>query len=216
MAQNKPALLKQIQIMMYEIYGKRNAKMYGSANLLLRVLEETAVIAELFRKEDQSSLPQAIAHFFGWLIGFCNNEGIVLEDAVFDKYHGVCPNCGKVLHCSCISSEAKVKRWRSKINAAMPQTLPDWQEMFKNIYGRINKVAGKEKCWLHLLEELGEVSRVFRLKERDNLKDEIADVFAWLVAFCNNAGINLESAILDCYQGKCDACNKKKCECPRI
>lgn len=216
MSTNIQFTLQQIQTMFFKIFGKRNAKMYGSSNLLLHVFEETAVIAESFRKEDHSAVVPAIARFFGWLVGFCNNEGIDLAAAIFGKYHGCCPYCGRVKHCVCISAETKPKKWLQRKNAAMPESLPAWQEMFKNIFGRVNKVAGRDKCWLHLHEELGEVSRAFRLKERKNLQDELADVFAWLCAFCNNSGISLKDAVLQLYGGKCDVCKQEKCCCPRV
>ncbi len=208
--------LRQIQRMFFSIYGDRNSRLYSSSDLLLHVFEETAVIAESFRKEDRKDLDSAIARLLSWLLGFCNAEGIDLSDAIFGKYHGACPYCGRPMHCTCISAETKTKKWRQKKNVIMPQSLHAWQDMFKNIYGRVNKVAGREKCWLHLHEELGEVSRAFRLKERINLKDELADVFAWLVAFCNNLGIGLEFSILKCYSGRCDVCGKKQCQCPII
>jgi len=209
--------LRQLQRMFFSIYGERNERLYGSSNLLLHVFEETAVIAESFRKEDHKDIYPAIARFLNWLLGFCNSEGVDLSDAIFAKYHGACPYCGRPMHCTCISAETKPRKWRrQKKNVMMPDSLQAWQDMFKNIYGRVNKVAGREKCWLHLHEELGEVSRAFRLKERVNLRDELADVFAWLVAFCNNSGIGLEFAILRHYPGKCDVCGKKQCQCPIV
>jgi len=70
--------LAGVQRMFRDVYGERNERLYDSENLLLRVFEETAVIAEIRRKEDHDGLGAAIAGFFGWLLGFCNNEGIGL------------------------------------------------------------------------------------------------------------------------------------------
>jgi NTP pyrophosphatase (non-canonical NTP hydrolase) len=212
---NHPTL-RQIQGMLSGIYGKRNAAMYGSSGLLLRVFEETAAVAEALRKEYHKDLVPVIARFFAWLLGFCTNEHINLDEAVFGKYHGACPYCGRTMHCLCISVETKPKEWRRKKNTTMPKSLPAWQEMFKKIYGRVNTIAGTEKCWLHIHEELGEVSRAYRLKARGNLRDELADVFAWLAAFCNNSRIDIESAVLERYQGRCDVCAKEKCRCPKV
>lgn len=208
--------LRQIQAMFFRIYDKRNKRIYGSSNLLLHVFEETAIIAESFRKEYHEDLIPTIARLFGWLVGFCNNEGIDLTIVIFGKYHGACPYCGRAKHCVCIGAERKPKGWLKKKNAITPASLPAWQEMFKSIYGRVNAIAGREKCWLHLHEELGEVSRAFRLKERRNLGDEIADAFAWLVAFCNNSRIDLESAVLGQYQNRCDVCKREECRCPKV
>ena len=198
------------------IYGKRNRAMYSSADILLHVFEETAVVAEVFRKESLEDFASSVARLFGWLIGFCNNEHIDLASAIFRKYHGCCPYCGLKANCMCISSETKPSKWLPWKYADMPDTLPKWQRMFERIYGNVNKVAGRDKCWLHFQEELGEVSRAFRLKERDHLRDELADAFAWLVAFCSNCRLDLENIVLNRYTGKCDTCHSKQCNCPKV
>lgn len=208
--------LTQIQKMFSDIYARRNAKIYSAAHLVLRIYEETSRMAEIFRKEADTEIAPNIVHFFGWLIGFCNNEGIDLAEAVFNKYHGACPYCGRAKDCSCISRETKVVKWRRKEGAVMPTSLPDWQAMFRKIYGRMNKAIGKHKVWDHLLEEIGEVSKESRHKRQNELRDELADVFAWLIAFCNNSGIDLETAILSHYPGRCDVCGESKCNCPKI
>ena len=208
--------LGQIQRMFFNIYGERNAKIYSLADLLLHVFEETAVIAESFRKEDHTDIPKAVAQFFGWLIAFCNGQEINLPKAIFDKYHGACPYCGKSKNCICISSETKPKKWYRNSRPEMPQFLPEWQLMFHNIYGRVNRIAGREKCWLHVNEELGEISRAFRLGQKKPLRDEIADVFAWLVAFCNHMKIDIEEAVLNEYPTKCNVCDRDKCCCPKV
>lgn len=207
--------LSQIQRMFFDLYAKRNARLYGSPNILLHIFEEASVLAELFRKEEQN-LSVAMARLFAWLLAFCNNEGIQLDQAVFHKYHGACPYCGRAKHCLCISSETKTPVWKRGKIENMPQSLPEWQNMFADIYGRVNKIAGREKCWLHVLEELGEVSAAFRLKRPEYLRDELADVFAWLCAFCNGSKINLESALLGLYPGQCNACGQRKCKCPIV
>lgn len=188
---------------------------YGAPNVLLRVFEETAAIAELFRKESLNNIPHAFAGLFGWIIGFCNSHGIDLANATFNKYHGACPNCGQELHCVCISAETKPEKWLEKKDAKMPMSLPEWQKMFENIYGRVNRVAGRDKCWQHILEELGEISRAARINIRRDLEDELADSFAWICAFCNTFGFDLEQAVLARYPEACDRCKQKKCICPR-
>lgn len=207
--------LQDIQKMFAKIYGKRNKQLYKPADLLLHVFEETSFVAESFRKEDEDGVPGAVARLFGWLMAFCNMERIDFAKAVFGKYHGACPYCGKSRHCVCISAETKPGKWLVG-KRKMPQTFLEWQKMFLDIYGRVNKVAGREKCWMHVLEELGEVSKASRLNQKQALKDEIADAFAWIVAFCNNLNLDLERVILAEYPFKCDACKQIICECPKV
>ncbi|MBU3934916.1 hypothetical protein KKC00_03080 [Patescibacteria group bacterium] len=213
---NRPWSLRQFQEMFNLVYGDRNQEMYTPAELLLHIFEETAEIAESLRKEDHNNVPTAIAHFFGWLVAFCNSQKIDLGGAIFAKYHGACPYCGKVKNCICISAETKPGAWHKNKSARVPDSLSGWQVMFDQIYGRVNRVAGREKSWLHVHEELGELSRAFRLGQKRFLKDELADVFAWLIAFCNHLKINLDAVVYAAYPGKCDVCGKKQCKCPKV
>ena len=71
MVGKRPTSLQDWQEMFASIYAERNTKLYSPADLLLHVFEETAIIAESLRKEDDTEVPEAIAHFFGWLLAFC-------------------------------------------------------------------------------------------------------------------------------------------------
>lgn len=202
--------------MFHEIYYTRDKRLYSPADLLLHAFEETAVIAESFRKESQAEIQPAIARFCAWIMAFCNDQHIDLQNAVFSKYHGICPYCGAYQHCSCISAETKPRKWRRDPSAKAPNTLAEWQRMFDRIYGRVNRVAGREKCWLHVHEELGEISQAFRLRQRNPLRHELADIFAWLMAFCNHLNLHLDDVILAEYPGRCDVCKRSKCKCPMV
>ncbi|HVE95066.1 MAG TPA: MazG nucleotide pyrophosphohydrolase domain-containing protein [Acidimicrobiales bacterium] len=46
----------------------------------------------------------------------------------------------------------------------------------------------------HLLEEIGEVSVALLERKVDNYRDELADVFSWLMSLANLAGLDLEIA----------------------
>lgn len=208
--------LRDWQKILNDIYGERNTELYSPADLLLHVFEETAIIAESQRKEDSTEIGFAVAHFFGWLLAFCDRLEIDLGKAIFSKYAGICPYCGREENCVCISSEKKPDEWFKNPDGSLPETLPEWQSMFRKIYGKINQVAGKQKVWLHVHEELGEVSKAFRLKKEQPLKEELADIFAWLVAFCNLSRIDLDVLIFATYPYRCDVCKKAKCQCSLV
>lgn len=209
-------LLQAIQGMFRDIYGERNKKLYDKRDLLLHVFEEAAAVSESFRKENGDETNVAVARLFGWLFAFLNYCDIDLATAVFEKYHGCCPNCGSEKNCICIGVEAKPKKWFRKEDAIMPRTLDEWQGFFGRIFGNVNRVAGEEKCWLHVGEELGEISRATRLEHAQELRHEIADTFAWLVALCNCRRINISNAIISVYPGRCDVCKEEKCRCPKV
>ena len=104
--------LEYLQDMLAGIYGKRNAKLYSSTDLLLHIFEEASVVAETMRKEDNGKIEHDMAVLFAWVLTFCNSRKINLARAVFGKYSGICPYCKRKENCVCISVEAKPKRFR--------------------------------------------------------------------------------------------------------
>ncbi|MHA2434020.1 MAG: MazG nucleotide pyrophosphohydrolase domain-containing protein, partial [Candidatus Thorarchaeota archaeon] len=60
----------------------------------------------------------------------------------------------------------------------------------------------------------GELSdSVLRKKGREEIEDEVADVFAWLISIANLLEIDLSAALLKKYNNACSKCEKKPCEC---
>ena len=213
--QKRQKPLKQWQAMLKRIFGEKNKRDSDSADLLLHVVEEASACAESLRKEN-GALESPIAHMFSWLIAFATSLEIDMEEAVFQKYHGSCPYCGRKRNCICISSEKKPSRWFRDRSAKVPRSLAKWQRLFERIYGNVNKVAGREKIWLHLLEEIGDVSKAQRRKRMKTIKEELADVFAWLCSLSNLLGIDLDEIVSKTYPGKCDVCKKTTCICPLV
>lgn len=205
-----------LQKMLNEIYGKRNRHMYSSTDLLLHVFEEASAVAEEARKEDADKIKYPTVRLFAWLVAFCNQEGLNIAEATFSKYHGLCPYCGRKKNCICISTEAKPAVWFKDPSAKKPVRCSEWQEMFSRIYGNVNKVAGREKAWDHVLEELGELSRAYRLNRKKDMRAELADTFAWFIAFCNHLHIDLFEWVMRVYDHQCDVCKKEKCRCPKV
>lgn len=217
----KPESLKDWQKMFANIYGEKNKRDYTSAELLLHIVEESAKVAEGLRKENNSEISDCLPQLFAWFFAFCNEMKIDLEKVVWHKYPGICPYCFKESNCMCITEEKKyhspdeLDNFRKQRNR-VPLSLEDWQDMFRRIYGSINKTVWQKGVFLHFLEEIGEISKAFRLREKQNLQDEIADAFAWLMAFSNKLEFKLEDIIYKTYPGKCDVCRKEKCECPPV
>jgi len=80
---------------------------------------------------------------------------------------------------------------------------------------------GLNKIGFHFLEEVGEVAEELSRKNqnREMCKDEIADVFAWLVALTERVnklfdGYSIEDGIYTMYPGSCKACGGNPCSCP--
>ncbi len=93
--------------------------------------------------------------------------------------------------------------------------IKEFQEMIKKIYFHRDLSRGKEKTMLWLVEEIGELAEAVRKNDLQALKEEIADVFAWLVSLANLYEIDLEEAIKEKYPNFCMKCGKRPCECEK-
>jgi NTP pyrophosphatase (non-canonical NTP hydrolase) len=215
----KPKTLQDWQKMFREIYLKKDQRDYNLSDLLLHVQEEAALIDEGLRKIDENGKQEiidALPKMFCWLLSFCNMACLDLEIMVLGKYSGCCPYCGKEENCMCITGEVKPDRWYAAMSNKRIRDLYGLQKMFKNIYGRINKISPFMHIWLHVHEELGEFSREWRLERGEQAADEMADCFAWLLAFCNKLHINLGEITWKKYPGTCNVCGKTECQCSKV
>ena len=88
------------------------------------------------------------------------------------------------------------------------------QDMIRRIYLERDRARGLERTLLRTFEELGELSdAILRSKSRNEMSDEIADVFAWLCSIANLLDIDLSEALYNKYNGVCSKCGRTPCEC---
>ncbi|MEM1578133.1 MAG: MazG nucleotide pyrophosphohydrolase domain-containing protein [Archaeoglobaceae archaeon] len=92
--------------------------------------------------------------------------------------------------------------------------ISDFQRMIAEIYLHRDMQRGIDKTMLWIVEEIGELAEAVRKGE--NIGEEIADVFAWLVSLANLCRIDVEREILKKYPMVCIRCGKKPCECDGI
>jgi len=60
---------------------------------------------------------------------------------------------------------------------------------------------------------VGELAAAVRSGDLDNLREEFADVFAWLVSLASITGVRMEDVIRK-YADGCPRCHRTPCECP--
>lgn len=190
--------------MFNQIYGKHNLKL-SDEQIWLRMVEEVAGLAEALRKQhitprndEKGRLQGALANIpdaFAWLSAFSFRYGS-LEDMTWHKFPGVCPYCFVEKNCVCISQkpsiagdegERRLEEYR-KAKQNHPITLYGWQEMFDRIYGSANRIQSVEQVGFHLMEEVGEVAKSIRLEDILKLKNELADVLAWIIGITIKSG----------------------------
>ncbi len=83
----------------------------------------------------------------------------------------------------------------------------------KRIYLDKDKERGVQGTLLRTFEELGELSEAIAGGKREDIKEEIADVFAWLCSLANLLDVDLTDTLLGKYKGACSKCGKAPCVC---
>jgi len=91
--------------------------------------------------------------------------------------------------------------------------IKDFQDMMKRIYFHRDSKRGATGTYDWLVEEVGELGEAMKKDDGKALRDEFADVLAWLASLANVANLDLESAALDKYNGKCPKCSQSPCNC---
>ena len=92
--------------------------------------------------------------------------------------------------------------------------ISDAQKMMREIYFEKDSKRGLEKTYIWLIEEIGELAKGLLKNEKSNIREELADAFAWLLSLANLMDIDLEDAFIRKYPNVCPRCGKKPCECP--
>ncbi|MEL6897235.1 MAG: MazG nucleotide pyrophosphohydrolase domain-containing protein [Planctomycetota bacterium] len=82
------------------------------------------------------------------------------------------------------------------------------------MYYEKDVARGIDGTFMWLMEEVGELARALRGDDRENLKEEFADVIAWLVTIANVADVDLSAALSNKYGGGCPGCDRLNCTCP--
>ncbi|MCB8967444.1 MAG: hypothetical protein H6660_11175 [Ardenticatenaceae bacterium] len=214
----KPITLNEWQEMFNLVYGQTNSTL-SPIQMWLHLMEEAGEVARDMRKEDYASLANDLPDLFAWLCSFSNQTGIKIEQAVWEKYPKICPYCLRSNNCVCISEgfssydSRRLNRYQK--NNSKPDSLESWEEMFKNIFGNVNRILSRASIGFHLMEEIGEVASLLRRNDFDNYSVEIADVFAWVVAIpmkMPELGTLSEMA-WSVYPGMCKRCKMHVCGC---
>lgn len=81
-------------------------------------------------------------------------------------------------------------------DSASDLTVREFQRLIDAIYGEKDRARGIEGTFLWFHEEVGELTRAVRRgHDRENLQEEFADVFAWLVSMASMLEIDMEQAV---------------------
>jgi diguanylate cyclase (GGDEF)-like protein len=200
------------------------------------------VVVGFHKAVDERNYPLAttlIAKVFSWFCALLKALGEKsLADAVFQKYPRLCPRCrGETCRCNSAAVAKIDAAWLHQEAARrsnnMPGSLHDWQKMFDRIYDESGRVAGLapgspeawsrlERAATKLIWELAEVAEAMRQPlYPENLRAELADVFAWQCAIVNalpgafgaGAPLSFSEVVWRRYPNECDTCLNAICIC---
>lgn len=213
--------------------------------ILCRVYEvaESLQKAAIKRKDYDECKSIWLPKVFAWFCALVRSIDVSnLEVLVWSKFPGLCPFC-RLVPCSCqpgkkANMDLKFLREAAEQNSTRrPMSLSQWQALFEEIYrqrsrGLVPKPVGPDntngKSLLHgsilkLYEELTELSEAIRLRPfyPDNVKNEIADVFASICGLANclpvsfglEEKLDLGVEVWRKYPDVCDTCGNTVCNC---
>jgi NTP pyrophosphatase (non-canonical NTP hydrolase) len=88
-----------------------------------------------------------------------------------------------------------------------------FQALIEDIYHDRDAARGVDGTLLWFVEEVGELVRAVRRRERANLEEEFADVYAWLATLASLHGIDLDRNGRRKYAQGCPRCLATPCAC---
>jgi len=92
--------------------------------------------------------------------------------------------------------------------------LRDFQDLIEKMYSHKDRERGSAGTFLWLMEEVGELAAaIAHGNDPANLREEFADVMAWLVTLANVEGVDLSEALHAKYGEGCPGCGKMVCQC---
>lgn len=98
----------------------------------------------------------------------------------------------------------------SLLSSAM--RIEEFQALIRRIYIRKDSQRGISGTYQWFIEEVGELARAMRKKDRNALEEEFADCLAWLVSLANLSGVDMEK-VAGKYRNGCPKCGRSECGC---
>ncbi len=90
--------------------------------------------------------------------------------------------------------------------------IGEFQRRIEDLYLEKDSSRGIPATFVWFVEEVGELARALKGDDPANLREEFADVLAWLSTLASMSGVDLEAAA-DKYGSGCPKCRKTPCAC---
>jgi NTP pyrophosphatase (non-canonical NTP hydrolase) len=90
--------------------------------------------------------------------------------------------------------------------------ISELQDTLRRTYLHRDRARGTDGTFRWMVEEVGELARALRDRDRAALEHEFGDVLAWLGSLANLTDVDLERAAAR-YAGGCPRCGSLPCAC---
>ena len=97
---------------------------------------------------------------------------------------------------------------------AVTDQLEGFQRVIEDLYGDRDGARGIDGTFVWFVEEVGELARALKGNDPVTLREEFADVLAWLTTLASLAGVEMKTAARRYAEG-CPRCHASPCACPR-
>jgi len=72
--------------------------------------------------------------------------------------------------------------------------ISEFQQLISKKYEKRDRERGTAATFMWFIEEVGELATALASDDKENKKEEFADVFAWLCTLANISNVDLEKA----------------------
>ena len=91
--------------------------------------------------------------------------------------------------------------------------IREFQKLIWRTYRHHDEKRGVGKTFEWLVSEVNELGRALSSGDIDNIREELADVIAWLSSVANLVHVDLEEASIARYGEGCPKCSRIPCRC---
>ncbi len=94
--------------------------------------------------------------------------------------------------------------------------IHEFQDMMRRIYFHRDSERGVDGTYNWLVDEVEELGDALKAQDMQAMRNEFADVIAWLASLANVVNIDLEASVLQKYANKCPKCDQTPCRCKEM
>ncbi len=216
------------------IYGQRNL-IFMREGLLGRTsffAGAIGMITEHGRGRVRTPLPKLVASLFSRfaaVVDFFRNDRLFVKTLCGKFPAKFCLDCGKT-ECDCGEGRATYRPPVTPTSGCGDShanwDLSNWQDMLRTRYGGVNAERGIDDTFRRLDRELSELTSIVTdplcFTQHSSVviaryMEELADIFAWIMAVATLLGVDLQQAVVDTYGQGCPSCPARiPCGCVHL